>query len=341
MGQDRARPRRRVLERRRRPRLVRLRIPEQYGGQGASLLDLGLLVEECGRAVAPFGIFASFAGSVALNMLGSAAQKRAWLPAIARGEKLVTLALDERDAARDPRAFKTTLARRGTRLRAERREDVRAAGRVGRRVPRRRARRQGLVARARAARHEGRDGRAGADAREGRQSVVRFKNVALDASALVGAPRTAWPRSRSSAARSRRCLCCDLVGGADAVLDMTVAYVCEREQFKVKLATFQAVQQMVAVMALEIEGARTSRTRRSGASGRAAGRSRGRDREGVDGARLPRRHDRRAPAPRRRRATSSSTSSTGTRSARRKRSCSSGRPRSGWTISPDGLKLAR
>ena len=29
-------------------------IPEAHGGQGASLLDLGLLVEECGRAVAPF-----------------------------------------------------------------------------------------------------------------------------------------------------------------------------------------------------------------------------------------------------------------------------------------------
>src|SRR5262245_53013773 len=67
-------------------------IPEQYGGQGASLLDLGLLIEECGRAVVPFGIFASFAGSVALNRLGSVAQKRAWLPAIARGEKLLTLA---------------------------------------------------------------------------------------------------------------------------------------------------------------------------------------------------------------------------------------------------------
>jgi hypothetical protein len=82
---------------------------------------------------------------------------------------------------------------------------------------------------------------------------------------------------------------------------MTVAYVCEREQFKVKLATFQAVQQMVAVMALEIEGARHVTHQALWRLGTAAGRSRGRDREGVDGARLPRRHDRRAPAARRRR----------------------------------------
>src|SRR5882724_6551884 len=63
-------------------------IPGSHGGQGASLVDLGLLIEECGRAAAPFGIFASFCGSVALGSLGSAAQKRAWLPAVATGARL-------------------------------------------------------------------------------------------------------------------------------------------------------------------------------------------------------------------------------------------------------------
>jgi len=37
---------------------------------------------------------------------------------------------------------------------------------------------------------------------------------------------------------------------------MTTRYVVEREQFGVKIATFQAVQQMIAVMAIELEGAR-------------------------------------------------------------------------------------
>src|SRR5262249_31704311 len=37
-------------------------IPERFGGHGASLVDLGLLVEECGRAVAPFGVFAALCG---------------------------------------------------------------------------------------------------------------------------------------------------------------------------------------------------------------------------------------------------------------------------------------
>jgi alkylation response protein AidB-like acyl-CoA dehydrogenase len=47
-----------------------------------------------------------------------------------------------------------------------------------------------------------------------------------------------------------------MIGGADAVLEMTTRYVCEREQFGVKLGTFQAVQQMVATMAIDLEGAR-------------------------------------------------------------------------------------
>src|SRR5262245_49665689 len=94
-------------------------IPEKFGGQGASLVDLGLLIEECGRAVAPFGIFASLCGSVALDMLGSPAQKRESLPAIATGDKLVTLAFEEREAAREPAAFRTTLTRRGRQLRLD------------------------------------------------------------------------------------------------------------------------------------------------------------------------------------------------------------------------------
>src|SRR5712692_5336276 len=41
-------------------------LPRAYGGEGASLLDLGLLVEECGRFAAPLGIFATIAGGIAL-----------------------------------------------------------------------------------------------------------------------------------------------------------------------------------------------------------------------------------------------------------------------------------
>jgi alkylation response protein AidB-like acyl-CoA dehydrogenase len=89
-----------------------------------------------------------------------------------------------------------------------------------------------------------------------RQSTVRLAGVSLPAAALCREPGAAW----SALERVRRTLaallCADLVGGADAVLEMTVHYVSEREQFGVKLGSFQAVQQMVAVMAIDLEGAR-------------------------------------------------------------------------------------
>src|SRR5205085_2505561 len=87
-----------------------------------------------------------------------------------------------------------------------------------------------------------------------RQSIVRFREVALGADALAGPAGRAWPRFGALRQRLAALLCADMVGGSDAVLEMTTRYVCEREQFGVKLGTFQAVQQMVAVMAIDLEG---------------------------------------------------------------------------------------
>jgi len=89
-----------------------------------------------------------------------------------------------------------------------------------------------------------------------RQSTVTLRNVTLPAAALVGKPGAMWPRLEALRRQHAALLCADLVGGAEAVLDMTVKYMGEREQFGVKLGTFQAVQQMCAVMAIQLEGAR-------------------------------------------------------------------------------------
>jgi alkylation response protein AidB-like acyl-CoA dehydrogenase len=231
-------------------------LPEAHGGQGASLLDLGLLLEECGRAVAPFSIFATIAGGLGLASLGTPAQKRAWLPAVARGEKVVVLAVDESEATRNPAAFVTRLGRRGRQLKltGEKRwvlqgvtaDALLVAARDGRGVSTVLVPTDTPGVQVEAERTFGKD----------RQSRVRFDDVVLPASALAGRAGTAWPRVVRLRHRLAGLLCADLIGGADAVLDMTTRYVCEREQFGVRLGTFQAVQQMVAVMAIDLEGAR-------------------------------------------------------------------------------------
>jgi len=231
-------------------------LPESAGGGGASLLDLGLLVEEWGRAVAPFGLFAAVAGGLALDALGSEAQRREWLPAIARGERLVTLAVTERGATLVPSAMATTLARRGDALRldGEKRFVL-----------------QGVTADAFLVAARDGDGvsvvlvpstapgvvvEPSSTFGKDRQSTVRLDGVTLPHSALCGAETTAWQPLERVRTVLAALLCADLVGGGDAVLEMTVRYVGEREQFGAKLGTFQAVQQMVAVMAIELEGAR-------------------------------------------------------------------------------------
>jgi alkylation response protein AidB-like acyl-CoA dehydrogenase len=231
-------------------------LPERTGGQGASLLDLGLLIEECGRAAAPFGIFAAVTGGLALEALGTTAQRNEWLPRVATGDAVVTLAVAEAAAENDPGAFATTTVRAGGR--------VRVAGE-------KRFVLQGIAADALIV--IGRDG-AGATAvlvptttpgvrtepldalAHVRQSRVTFDDVDLPDAAVMARPSLVWPGWQALRARLAALLCADMVGGAQATLDMTVAHVCDREQFGVKLGTFQAVQQMVATMALALEGAR-------------------------------------------------------------------------------------
>ena len=231
-------------------------LPEAYGGQGASLLELGLLVEECGRAAAPFGIFAAIAGGLGLAALGTPAQKREWLPEVARGEKLVALGVAEADAASNPAAFGTMLRRRGKQLRldGEKRYVLQGATADAFLVAARDGR--GVSAVLVPANAPGVSVKPQQTFGKDRQSMVRLKDVALPATALAGRPGAAWPRFQALRKRLTVLLCADMIGGADAVLDMTVKYVCQREQFGAKLGTFQAVQQMVAVMAIDVEGAR-------------------------------------------------------------------------------------
>lgn len=71
-------------------------LPTEYGGGGLSFLDAALLLEEMGRVLlpSPFVATAVLAARLVLA-LGSDAQRRRWLPRIAAGEMVATLALVE------------------------------------------------------------------------------------------------------------------------------------------------------------------------------------------------------------------------------------------------------
>jgi alkylation response protein AidB-like acyl-CoA dehydrogenase len=71
-------------------------IPEAHGGLGLGLVELAVLLEEAGRAVAPVPVLAGLAlGAATLVRHGSPEQQATWLPRIAGGSALVTAALVE------------------------------------------------------------------------------------------------------------------------------------------------------------------------------------------------------------------------------------------------------
>src|SRR6201985_2951309 len=71
-------------------------IPEEYGGAGAGHLELCVIAEEIGRSLAPVPFSSTvYLAAEAILLAGSEAQKQKWLPKIAAGEAIGTLALFE------------------------------------------------------------------------------------------------------------------------------------------------------------------------------------------------------------------------------------------------------
>ena len=85
-------------------------IPESYGGLGMTELDLGVISEEFGRANVALPFFSSIVlAAKAIWLAGSEAQKNEWLPKLAAGEVVATLAYAEGSAGWTDGAVKTTL----------------------------------------------------------------------------------------------------------------------------------------------------------------------------------------------------------------------------------------
>jgi alkylation response protein AidB-like acyl-CoA dehydrogenase len=67
-------------------------VPEEYGGQGLGVVELVILMEEMGQVAAPSPFFSNAAAGLMIQHAGSEEQKRRWLPGIASGQALGTIA---------------------------------------------------------------------------------------------------------------------------------------------------------------------------------------------------------------------------------------------------------
>jgi alkylation response protein AidB-like acyl-CoA dehydrogenase len=246
-------------------------VPEAEGGAGLGLLDAAVLLHELGRAVAPGPFLASsVAAVVALREGGSRAQQEEWLPRLAAGDAIGTLALFEGGEARlEGAALRDRAARRaggflldGARLFVEYgqlADLVLAAFRTARPRAGGDFDGVGLFAVPGGARGLRREPLVSVDETR-RSAELRFRGVALPREALLAGSGARAPDSGRAIRRALDAsaigVAAESLGGAERALERAVEYVKVREQFGRPVGSFQAVQHMAAEAAARIEPAR-------------------------------------------------------------------------------------
>ena len=225
-----------------------LGLPESCGGSGLGLTEVACLLQECARGLIPRSVINAIRGGWALAQLDPEAPE---LADVARGARVVALAFDEYSAT-DPTAFTTTLQGRGSSAEVNGEKwyvpngvsaDLQiVAAREGHGVS------LALVAADDTERRALRT----FDGEE--QAVIRYPSVA--ARRRLGPAGDAAGALRSLRRAGTALAFAEMVGGMQAALETTVAYVKEREQFGQKIAVFQAVQHQVADMAMAFTAGR-------------------------------------------------------------------------------------
>ena len=89
-----------------------------------------------------------------------------------------------------------------------------------------------------------------------KQFEVVLDQVTVPGSAALGPVDGGWPVVQRALQRAFAAKCPEMLGGADAVLNMTVEYAKQRTQFGRPVGSFQAVQHHCANMATDVEGSR-------------------------------------------------------------------------------------
>lgn len=233
-------------------------IPEAYGGIGLGHLELCMIAEELGRSLAPVPFSSSvYLATEALLIAGSEAQKQKYLPALAAGESIGTLALSEGMQAASPKNMKVSF------------EGGRISG-VKMPVPDGDIANFAIVV----AKTGG-----GSDERSVSLAIVdltgkgvtreplktldptrNLSNINFNGAPaeLLGAQGAGWAILQQVLDRAAVLVAFEQVGGADAALHMAREYAMNRYAFGRPIASFQAIKHKLADMYIKNELARSN-----------------------------------------------------------------------------------
>jgi alkylation response protein AidB-like acyl-CoA dehydrogenase len=238
-------------------------VPAKWGGGGLGLAELGVVLEECGRTLAPTPLVSTMVlGVEALVLAGSDAQRAAHVAPACAGERVIALAHDE--GARHARHRVAARAERtagGWRVHGEKTMvldgHVADVALVVARVSGREADRDGLALFLvpRGARGLHFERLSLVDSRNAARA--RLEGVFVRDEDVVGEPGRAADTLDAVFDRGAAALAAEMLGGACAVFEATIAYLKTRRQFGVPIGSFQALKHRAATMFCELELARS------------------------------------------------------------------------------------
>lgn len=242
--------------------LSAVHIPEAYGGQGFSFVELAIVLEEMGRALlcAPYFASTVLAATAILNA-GTEAQKKDLLPGIADAETIATLAFTEPNGRWDAAGVEMTATKAGS---AYRLDGVKSFVLDG-------ASADLIVVLARRPGTSGTDGLSfftvPGDAKgltrralkvmdpTRKQALLTFNGVEATLLGEEGAGAAPFARTMTQAAA---CLANEMVGGAERLRESALDYANLRVQFGRTIASFQAMKHKQADMLLDVELAKSA-----------------------------------------------------------------------------------
>jgi alkylation response protein AidB-like acyl-CoA dehydrogenase len=235
-------------------------IPEEYGGAGFGFLELVVLLEEQGRSLFPSPFFSTVVlAANALLLGGSEEQQQRWLPGIAAGETIATLAHLESNGRMDGSGVEATARPSGggwvldgtkryvldghtaDLLIVPARTDAGVSLFL---VP---AASEGMTVRPLATMDLTR-----------KQAEVVLDGVEVGADALLGVDGSGWDLVERVLEIAVVALAAEQVGGAQRCLDMSVDYAKVRVQFGRPIGSFQAIKHKCADMLVAVESARAA-----------------------------------------------------------------------------------
>jgi len=234
-----------------------LPFPEEQGGAGLGLVELGLVLEEMGRAAYPGPFFATVVlGGLGIQLGGNAAQKDKWLSAISAGRARATAALLEEHLDWDPVSTSTTATKSGSGWTLSGLKRFVPWAHVADivLVPARSSEGLGIFLVDPTSAGVTLAPMVGIDLTN-RWSEMRLDKVAVGADAVLGQPGSAGPLLDSLLRRAAVMSSAEMLGAARRCLDMSVEYVKVREQFGQPVGSFQAIRHRCAEMLLEAENA--------------------------------------------------------------------------------------